>query len=111
MLENLVMVKSDSDKIFSAFARKLNKILPDNGAWRSVNTREQDWADYLHSVKGLEYIRKLSTVSSTVDHLLDAINESFLERFVIRDPLDIHNNFILIEKDLAQKILVLGDLP
>lgn len=111
MLENLVMVKSEADKVFAAFARKLNKVLPDSGPWRSCSTREQDWIDCLAGIEGVEHIRKFSTVSSTVDHLIEAINERPCDRFVIRDPMDVHNNFILVEKDLVQKILVLGDLP
>jgi len=105
MLEDLVMTKTEGEKLFDIFSRKfLEHCRPD-----FINLGE--WSDYLDSVEGVEQIRKFSEYySDLVEHLLESINSRPGERFVIRDPCN-REGFILIEKELAQKILVLGALP
>lgn len=102
MLENLVMTKTEAEKLYEVFRKKffLRLNYPDS----------EEWVEYLDAMEGVTHIRKFSDYSDPVEHLLEAINESPGERFVIRDPM-VRDYFILIEKELAQKILVLGSLP
>ena len=102
MLEDLVMTKTEGEKLFHIFSKRF--VL-------RYATDQDGWNDYLDSIEGVQHIRKFSEYySDPVDHLLEFINLQPGERFVIRDPCN-RDCFILIEKELAQKILVLGNLP
>lgn len=100
MLSDLVLTRTEGDKLREIFAKKFLGF-----------KRKDEWVDYLADLDGVEYIYKFSEIySDPLDHLFEFINERPGERFVIRDVRD-RNYFILIEKELAQKILVLGSLP
>lgn len=106
MLDDLVMTQTETEKIGDAFRLKYLKVI--SGTRRA--TDDQDWIDYLDGLEGAEYVRRFSDRCDPLDHLLESINNRLGERFVIRDP---HRRdcFIILEKELAQKVLVLGNLP
>jgi hypothetical protein len=102
MLEDLVMTKTEGEKLFHIFSKRF--VL-------RYATDQDGWNDYLDSMRDVQHIRKFSEYySDPVDHLLEFINLKPGKNFVIRDPGNRYS-FILIEKELAQKILVLGNLP
>lgn len=105
MLKDLVMTKTEGEKLFHIFSKKF--LLK----YTSSGCAIDDWNDYIDSIEGVDHIRKFSEYySDPVEHLLESINIRPGENFVIRDPCN-RDCFILIEKELAQKILVLGALP
>lgn len=105
ILRSLVMTKTETEKLFDAFSRKYLKMISLGG-----KIDETDWIDYLDDMEGLEHVRKFGDYMDPLDYLLESINLRLGERFVLRDPCE-RNWFIIIEKELARKILVLGDLP
>jgi hypothetical protein len=108
MLSDLVMTKTEGEKLFHIFSKRFLQKHTVSGL-RKMD--EDGWNDYLDSIEGVQHIRKFSEYySDPVEHLLEFINLNPGEKFVIRDPCN-RDFFILIEKELAQKILVLGVLP
>jgi hypothetical protein len=72
--------------------------------------KQQDWYDYLTRLESVEHIKKFSNYASPTDYLIETINSSLpFDKFIIR--VEGHDQFIIIEKDFAEKVLVLGALP
>ena len=102
-----------ADKLFRIFEQKrrsliFSKLPASMGDPKCVKR----WTNYIKKIKGAEYIEpKESSMcdSDSLGQLLKIINDSpNFEKFVIRLG---HNEFVVVEKELANKILVLGDLP
>lgn len=99
------LTQSSTEKVFDAFAQKYLKL----AKGKSQAHNFEIWLRYLDEVPEVEHVRQFSTMADSVDYLLESINERG-DRFIIRDPED-RNNFILIDKDFAEKVLMLGCLP
>lgn len=109
-LESLSSSKTFTEKLYDAFLRRYRRFWDDAGS----NMREHDivelWEEWLGEHKSLEHVRKFSNLASPTDYLLERLNEPGWNKVVIRDPSD-SKNFILVERDFADKVLVLGDVP
>lgn len=107
-LSGYQMTRTETEKLAAAFLHKYRNLWCRN---LSQAECEQNWFDYLDGLDGVEHIRKFSDMSDPLDHLLDSLNNKCGDMMVVRDPHNPNQNFIIIEKEFAQKILVLGILP
>lgn len=108
-----VLTKTTTEKLQDIFFTKCSSFY-DSHKRRGVGW--QAWSDYLNDLDGVEYIHQFSNFASSVDYLLESINESTKRRIVIKDTgsaeyFSNKDNFILLEPELAMKILTLGVLP
>lgn len=108
MLRGLVMTKTETEKLLDIFRLKCIRVI--SGVDKDWSACHRKWKNYLRGIEGIEYVGKLSDYSDQLDDMLESINSRTGERFVIRDPHE-RSNFIIIEKELARTILVLGALP
>lgn len=108
-LEGWVSSKTNSEKLYDIFLKRYRRLWED-----SVGMNEHDledmWEEILGGVGGVEHVRKFSNVADSVDYLLERVNEPGWDRVVLRDPCDA-KAFIVLDRDLASRILVLGGLP
>ncbi len=105
------MVQTDTEKLFDIFKNKLYKI---ESKEKSRHRAGQAWKDYLGSIPEIKYIYNFSDNETPVGYLLEEINssEGGFNKFVIRDPYSYGKDyFIILEKEFAMKVLVLGSLP
>lgn len=78
---------------------------------------QDEWIEYLDNLEGVEHIRKFSTLSDTFDLLFDVINKEPFNRMIIEDEAwhrggwPRASSFILIDRDFANVVLALGELP
>lgn len=107
-LEGLGSVRTATEKLYDIFLEKYRTL------WGSSGLGEHDivemWQDTLEGMEGVEYVRKFSNVAHAVDYLLERVNEPGFDGFVIRDPGS-SENFVILDRKLAEKALVLGSLP
>lgn len=99
------LTASSTEKVYGAFVHKYLNLVKGKSRAHDLEI----WLRYLDQIPELEHVRQFSTMAESVDYLLESINKGG-DRFVIRDPED-RSNFILIEKDFAEKVLMLGCLP
>lgn len=71
----------------------------------------QKWSDYLNNLDGIRYIEKFSNIANQTDYLIEEINNNLPFNKILLKDLFYHDNFILIDVEVAEKILVLGMLP
>lgn len=98
-MRKLCAIPTISEKLYWEFGKKTKD---QDGFILS----QQAWIDYLNSI-GVEHIRRFSNYAQPIDYLLEVVNSGPFDRLVIRDPMN-DNNFIIIEKNFAEKVLVLG---
>jgi hypothetical protein len=107
-IDGWVVTKTDTEKLYDIFLQRYQSL------WSGSGLRESDimdmWNDWLSNLEGVEHIRQFSNIAESIDYLLDEINKPGWDRVVIRDPCD-YKIFIIVERDLAEKALVLGALP
>lgn len=99
-----------TEKLYEIFLEKYRRVWDDAGSGMREHDIEEVWQDILRDIKGLEHVRKFSTFAESVDYLLEKVNEAEWDRIAIRDPGH-KDNFILVDRDFAEKALVLGSLP
>lgn len=109
-LEGLCTTKTATEKLHEAFREKYSRIWQDAGTGMREHDIVEVWEDILSGMKGVEHIKKLSDLASAVDYLIERVNKPGWDKVVIRDPGS-GNNFIVIDRDLADKIVVLEHLP
>jgi hypothetical protein len=103
-----VVTKTDTEKLYEIFLRRYQHL------WGGSGMTERDivdmWDDWLRNLEGVEHVRKFSNMAEGIDYLLEEVNKPGWDRLVIRDPSD-SRRFIILERGLAEKALVLGALP
>jgi hypothetical protein len=103
-----VMTRTDTEKLYDIFLQRYRHL------WDGSGLNERDivdmWDDWLRNLEGVEHIHQFSNIAESIDYLLEEINKPGWDRVVIRDPCD-YKSFIIVERDLAEKALVLGALP
>jgi hypothetical protein len=105
------MVQTDTEKLFDIFKNKLYKI---ESKEKSRHRAGQAWKDYLGTIPEIKYILNFSEKDTPVGYLIEEINscEDGFNKFIIRDPFSFGKDyFIILEKEFAMKVLVLGSLP
>ena len=104
------LTPSYTEKLRGLFLEKAKEVIGcDDYQLETFGKKAELWLRYLDNFPELEHIRKFSMSGDVIDYLLAAINENG-GRIVIRDPIN-HNDFILINKDFAEKVMALGGLP
>ena len=100
--EDYQIVRSEADKLWSIFRKKHDKI-----QWEHLGS----WSKYLEEL-GVERVCQYSHMMSPVSYLIERVNEGPFDKIIIHDPATTENRgFLLLDRDFAQKVLVLGDLP
>lgn len=108
--EDYQAVLTPTDKLYEVFLGRYRKVWDDAGSGMREHDIVDVWEDILRGMKGVEHIRKFSNLASPLDYLLERVNEPGWDRLVIRDPGQ-KDNFIIVDRALAEKALVLGSLP
>jgi len=109
-LEGLCTTRTATEKLYEAFREKYSRIWQDAGTGMRDHDIVDLWEDILSAMKGVKHIKKLSDLASPLDYLIEQVNKPGWDKVVIRDPGQ-SGNFIVIERDFADKIVVLGHLP
>ena len=103
-----VVTRTDTEKLYDIFLQRYQSL------WGGSGLKETDimdmWEEWLRELEGVEHIRKFSNMAESIDYLLEEINKPGWDRVVIRDPGS-YEKFIIVERDFAEKALVLGALP
>jgi hypothetical protein len=101
-----VLTKSVQEKLEELFLKKC--LLLTEG---SNKNKWQKWVDYLDGLEGVQYIRKFSNLAEPFEYLIEEINQNLpFDKFIICENVW-KGNFIIVEKEVAEKILALGYLP
>lgn len=108
-LDNLVSTKSDTQKVYDAFLRRYRKFWDTGSGMREHDIVEM-WDDWVESLDSVERIKKFSKVASPIDYLIEVLNRPGFNKVVIRNPSD-NNEFLLLDREFADKVLVLGEVP
>lgn len=109
-LESLESSKTFTEKLYDVFLRRYRRFWDDAGSGMREHDIVELWEEWLEERKGVEHVRKFSNLASPVDYLLERVNEPGWNRVVIHDPSD-SKNFILVDRDFAEKVLVLDEVP
>jgi hypothetical protein len=103
-----VVTRTDMEKLYDIFLQRYQSL------WGGSGLRETDimdmWEEWLRGLEGVEHIRQFSNMAESIDYLLEEVNKPGWDRVVIRDP-GYDKRFIIVERDFAEKALVLGALP
>ena len=107
-LDEWVVNRTMTEKLYGIFLERYRML------WDGSGMRERDiedmWWEFLDSTEGVEHVRKFSDMGESIDYLLERINRPDWNRLVIRDPCGT-KGFILLDRDFAEKALVLGAVP
>lgn len=107
-LDEWVVTRTMTEKLYEIFLERYRML------WGGSGMRERDieemWRELLDSTEGVEHVRKFSDMGESIDYLLERINRPDWNRLVIRDPCG-RNSFILLDRDFAERALVLGAVP
>lgn len=114
-----VLTKTTTEKLQDIFFKKCSGFCEVNKRTGSPPLTYcnglQSWVDYLNKLEGAEYICQFSKMAPIIDYLIESINENSARRIVIKDKGGIEffsrEAFILLEPEVAEKILTLGYLP
>jgi hypothetical protein len=109
-LDQLIQTKTLTEKIYLIFRKKFLSFE------RHREKQYLYWKDYLNSLDKVEYIYKFSSITDPSEHLLNLINKEPFNRIIIWDPAmeysnDTRENYIIIDRDFANVVLALGELP
>jgi len=105
-----VLSKSDTEKVYDIFLRRYRRFWDDAGTGMREHDIVELWEEFLGERHGVELVKKFSRLAESVDYLLDRVNQPGWNNIVIRDPGN-NNHFLILERDLAEKVLVLGEVP
>jgi predicted nuclease of predicted toxin-antitoxin system len=99
------MKKDHTDKLYEVFLRRYRRFWDDARSGPLLADRDivKLWDDWLGDSEGFVHVKK-------VGNLLELINEPGFNRIVIQDPRN-DQYFIILDRDFAEKVLVLGDVP
>lgn len=116
-LMELVVSETVTEKLQGIFTQKYLSITDERFLDRAA-ANYQKWSDYLNNLDGIRYIEKFSNIANQTDYLIEEINNNLpFNKIILKDLFyhaNIHakrDNFILIDVEVAEKILVLGMLP
>lgn len=109
-LEDIVTAKTTTEKLYDVFLGRYRRFWQDAGSGMREHDIVELWEEWLREHKDLEHVRKFSNLASPVDYLLERVNDPGFDRMVVRDPSNA-SNFILMDRDFAEKVLVLNDIP
>lgn len=109
-LSGLVTTRTDTEKVYEAFLRRYRRFWDDAGSGMREHDIVELWEEWLRETDGVDHIKKRSNMGDPVDYLLERVNEPGFDRVVIRDPGD-RGEFIILDRQFADKVLVLGDVP
>lgn len=99
------VVRSEADKLWSIFRNKHEKLKWD------IFPPSLTWPKYLEEL-GVERVCQYSHMMSPVNYLIERVNEGPFDKIIIHDPATSEDRgFLLLDRDFAQKVLVLGELP
>lgn len=111
-----VLTKTNAEKLEKIFFDRFTKLRNDCAEKRLSSFALKDtWIDFVSSLDGVEHVRKFSNLASEIDYLLEIINQNLpFDKFILHDlgmKMWESPSFIIVERDFAEKILVLGFLP
>lgn len=109
-LESFRTKPTPTEKLYEVFLERYRSFWDDAGSGMREHDIGEMWEDYLKEMKGVEHVRKFSDLASPVDYLLERVNQPGWDRVAIRDP-GYKDYFILVDRELAEKAVVLGHLP
>jgi len=110
---DFVLTSTMTEKLQNIFSKKCE-------TFSYIDQKRQNWDDwrvYLNNLEDVEYIYQFSRIGTTIDYLIENINESSERKIVIKDTGSReffgsnHDHFILMQPDFAMKVLSLGYLP
>jgi hypothetical protein len=100
------VVRSEADKLWSIFRNKHEKL-----KWDIFPRQGLTWPKYLEDL-GVERVCQYSHMMSPMSYLIERVNEGPFDKIIIHDPATSEDRgFLLLDRDFAQKVLVLGELP
>jgi len=116
-----VSIRTDTEKLYNIFLLRYQHLVKQiffdlesfgepNGSGFARRDISQIWESWLFNLEGIEKIVKFSKYSESINYLLEEINKPDWNSLVIRDPSNT-GSFIIIDRELADKALVLGFLP
>ena len=101
--EEYQVVETELDKIKRFFSEKWETFGGNDGRVR--------WSRYLTEL-GLDHLLSETYFADPTDYLLEKIySEDMKDKVVIKDPDASLRGFIVMPKEFAEKVLVLGGLP
>ena len=109
-LKDWVSSRTMTEKIYDIFLERYRSIWNDIGSGMRGRDVEDMWWEFLDRTKGVEHIRKFSDMAEATDYLLERVNEPGWSRIVIKDPCG-SKSFITMDRDFAERALVLGAIP
>lgn len=107
-LDGWVSTRTSTEKLYDIFLERY-RLLWDGSGMRERDV-EQMWWEFLDGTGGVEHIRKFSDMAEATDYLLERVNDPEWSRLVIRDPCGT-KSYIVLDRDFAERALVLGSLP
>lgn len=109
-LDEWVSSRTSTEKLYRIFLERYRLLWQDAGSGMRERDIEYMWWELLDSTKGVEHVRKFSDMAEATDYLLERVNDPGWNRLVIRDPCGT-KSFILLDRDFAERALVLGAVP
>ena len=108
-----VLTRADTEKLYDIFLQRYHSLWEELRASTASTPppwpTPPPWEEWLRGLEGVEHIRKFSNAAESIDYLLEEINKPGWDRVVVRDRGP-YEKFIIVERDFAEKILVLGML-
>jgi len=93
-----VLTKTTTEKLQDLFEKKNRQF-----------DKAQKFRDYLADLDGVEQIRKFSHFNDELGYLIEHINSNLpFDKFIIRIDCNDRKEFVIIDKEVALKILALG---
>lgn len=108
-IKSIVSTKNDTEKVYEAFLRRYRRFWDDAGSGMREHDIEDLWHEWLEGTEKVELVKKFSNLAGSIDYLIDRVNEPGFNRVVIRDPGN-SNNFLILDREFADKVLVFGDV-
>lgn len=109
-LDSIRTKPTPTEKLYEVFLERYRKVWEDAGSGMREHDIQDVWEELLREMKGVEHVRKFSDFGTAVDYLLERVNQPGWDRVAIRDP-GYKDYFIIVDREMAEKCLVLGHLP